>query len=212
MQNREFGQLRVTKTTLFLRIYLDIGPKAELANVLNSLSWEKRVIEKDLVENKSKIVYQKDVLEGLTGRIPVRLFESLKNTKVLKNVFDSTNFGVFQSLIGTDGNNLTRGLAYPVDLFKFNLELEEIPNMFANIPTGVDINADLFSNNSKLTNRGDLLGFAREYIGDIKIKSQINFRKLFANSPRIVNASYLFAVFDLDLKTKDRFFFIICLY
>ena len=36
---------------------------------------------------------------------------------------------------------------YPPDLFKFNTELTDIPNMFYNtvIPVGVDINSDLFS-------------------------------------------------------------------
>lgn len=41
---------------------------------------------------------------------------------------------------------------YPPDLFKFNIELTDIPNMFYNtaIPVGVDVNADLFSKLSNL--------------------------------------------------------------
>ena len=47
------------------------------------------------------------------------------------------------------------------------------------------------------------LNSSSKTIWDIEnLKSQINFRELFANSPRIVNASYLFAVFDLDAKDK----------
>jgi hypothetical protein len=43
---------------------------------------------------------------------------------------------------------------YPIDLFKNNVELINISDMFSdtNIPIGVDINSDLFINNTKLRN------------------------------------------------------------
>ena len=43
---------------------------------------------------------------------------------------------------------------YPPDLFKFNIELTDISNMFYNtaIPVGVDVNPDLFSKLSNLRN------------------------------------------------------------
>ena len=95
-----------------------------------------------------------NIIEGLVGRIPVRLFENLADTKILNSVFKDTNFGVFQGLIGTNTNLLVRGLAYPIDLFRHNVSLESIVNMFSgtNIPVGVDINSDIFAYNGALRN------------------------------------------------------------
>jgi hypothetical protein len=72
----------------------------------------------------------------------------------LNAVFENTYFDPFYGLRGTNANSLTRGLMYPPDLFKKNTELNIITNMFAGttIHVGVDINSDLFVNNSKLRN------------------------------------------------------------
>jgi len=69
-------------------------------------------------------------------------------------VFRNTYFDPFYGLRGTSTNSLIRGLMYPIDLFKNNIELVNISDMFAdtNIPIGVDINSDLFINNTKLRN------------------------------------------------------------
>lgn len=125
----------------------------------------------------------------------------------------NTNFGVFQGLIGTDANQLVRGIMYPIDLFKFNTLLEDIPNMFSGtyIPVGVDINSDLFAYNGRLRNISGLwantefdnrrYGVEQLYPKDLK-ESQINFTELFKASTRITNASNLFGVTDTNLKNK----------
>ena len=196
-------------TDLFRYCHAD----ATLENVLNSLSWKRREIEWDLAENKGKVVINDTILDGLVGRIPVRLFENLVDTKKLNGVFMNTNFGVFQGLIGTDANQLVRGIMYPIDLFKFNTSLEDIPNMFNGtyIPVGVDINSDLFAYNGRLRNISGLwantefdnrrYGVEQLYPEDLK-ESQINFTELFKASTRITNASNLFAVTDTNLKNK----------
>jgi hypothetical protein len=97
---------------------------------------------------------QTDNIQGLRGRIPVRLLTSLVDNTDLLSVFRNTYFDPFYGLRGTSTNSLIRGLMYPVDLFKNNVELTNISDMFSdtNIPIGVDINSDLFINNTKLRN------------------------------------------------------------
>jgi hypothetical protein len=47
-----------------------------------------------------------------------------------------------------------RGIKYPPDLLKNNVNLLEIPRLFSGtyLEVGVDINADLLSTNTQLTN------------------------------------------------------------
>lgn len=187
--------------------------EATLSGVLQSLQWKRKEIEWDLAENKGTIITLDDKLDGLTGRVPVRLFENLADSKILDSVFRDTNFGVFYGLVGTNTNNLTRGLAYPIDLFQFNIMLEEIPNMFfgTSIPVGVDVNRDLFKNNTNLKNIRGLWANSsfdlRRYGADALLESdlqeaQIDFNNLFLSSTRITNASNLFAVLDSNLKNR----------
>ena len=92
-----------------------------------------------------------DTIEGLRGRIPMRLLEELTSTTIIDGLFKSTNF---DSFVGLKGSDFTRGIAYPPDLLKYNVELTNFTSGFydTTIPVGVDINSDLFSNNSKLRN------------------------------------------------------------
>ena len=129
----------------------------------------------------------------------MRLLEELTSTTVIDGLFKSTNF---DSFVGLKGSDFTRGIAYPPDLLKYNVKLTNFTSGFydTTIPVGVDINSDLFSNNSKLRNISycwaNCTFDKRAYNADgtQTIYPQINFSQLCVNNPRISNASNLFAV------------------
>ena len=178
--------------------------EANLSGVLKDLSWKERIIEVDPQTNIGRVILTENV-QGLLGRIPVKLFDSLTENTEFNAVFEDTNFDPFYGLRGIDANNLTRGLMYPPDLFKRNIELLNITNMFANttIPVGVDINSDLFMSNLKLRN---VSGTWANCIFDKRLYNyesppgnaidypQIDFNEIFRANIRITNASNLFAV------------------
>ena len=185
---------------------------ATLSNVLNNLSWYERIVEVDPATNKGVVVLTNNV-QGLSGRIPAKLLNTLTENTALLSVFENTHFDPFYGLRGTDANNLIRGLMYPTDLFKYNTELLDISNMFARtrIPVGVDINSDLFINNKKLKNISSLWSNCyfdkRLYNYEVAppnatYYSQINFVNIFKTNIRITNASNLFAVNDLTDSNK----------
>ena len=137
--------------------------------------------------------------DGMIGRIPCRLFESLKDNTKLLGVFKDTRFCAFVNL---QGDTFTRGIKYPPDLFKYNTSLEDITNMFSNtiIEVGVDINSNLFANNPNLKIISgvwnncifDKRGYNAD--GTQEIYPQIDFINIFKNNTKISNASSLFGV------------------
>lgn len=149
-----------------------------------------------------------DEWDGMVGRIPCKLFESLVDNTRLVGVFRNTRFCAFVNL---QGQSFTRGIKYPPDLFKYNKALEEVSNMFAQtvIEVGVDVNSDLFANNTNLrTISGcwsDCEFDKRAYKADgtSEIYPQFDFENLFKNNTRITNASSLFAVANIT-DTKVR--------
>lgn len=126
------------------------SPVCTLTNVLSSLTWKATTLEMNEATG-DYLVITTDTLEGIRGRIPMRLLEELTSTTIIDGLFRSTNF---DSFVGLKGSDFTRGIAYPPDLLKYNVELTNFTNSFydTTIPVGVDINSDLFSNNSKLRN------------------------------------------------------------
>ncbi len=186
--------------------------EADLSGVLEHLSWKENIIEVDPVTGRGQVV-QTDNIQGLRGRIPVRLFTSLVDNTDLLSVFRNTYFDPFYGLRGTSTNSLIRGLMYPIDLFKNNIELTNISDMFAdtNIPIGVDINSDLFINNTKLRNISRVWSNcsfdkrAWDYETEPMNPSyypQIDFINIFRANIRITNASNLFAVTDIISGNK----------
>lgn len=145
--------------------------------------------------------------DGLIGRLPCKIFEALKTTPALKKVFADLYFCAFVNLQGT---TFTRGIKYPIDLFKYNLRLEDITGIFFNtqIEVGVDVNSDLFANNTNLRIVSDIWGNCkfdkRAYKADgtEEIHPQFNYVELFKNNTKIVNASGLFAVSGIDLSKE----------
>lgn len=182
------------------------APSCTLSSILNDLSWNKKELQENLETGAINIV-ESSIVEGLVGRIPVKLFESLKTSTKFDGVFKNTNFEAF---VGLKSNTLERGIMYPPDLFKFNTELTDIPNMFYNtsIPVGVDVNPDLFSKLSNLRNVSSVwsncIFDSRRYNAEsvISDQPQINFNQLFAYNLRITNASGLFGVFIIDNKQR----------
>lgn len=148
-----------------------------------------------------------DNWDGMVGRIPCKLFESLVDNKVLNSVFEETRFCAFVNL---QGDTFTRGIKYPPDLFKYNTALEDITGMFAltEIEVGVDVNSNLFEHNPNLkiisevwmNCRFDKRAYNAD--GTSETYSQFDFDNIFKNNTRITNASNLFAVTGLTNETK----------
>lgn len=186
--------------------------EATLSGVLNSLSWYEHIVVVDPVTGKGSIRTTNNI-QGLRGRIPVRLFKSLVDNTEFNSVFSNTKFDAFYGLRGTNANNLTRGIAYPPDLLQNNVELTDIPNLFSNtvIPIGVDINSDLFKNNIKLKNISSVWSNcifdkrpynAESFSPDQVYYPQIDFVNIFKYNIKITNASNLFAVTDIVRDNK----------
>lgn len=180
-----------------------------LNEVLNSLTWYKRVFFKDDSTDRITVAMDTSIIEGLTGRMPAKLFDSLTTSESFIGVFNNTNFDPYYGLRGTPSNKIERGLMYPIGMFKWNISLKGVSELFSNtvIPVGVDINPDLFSTNTDLRNISrmwaDTTFDSRDYAKGIETKyPQIDFSSIFANNARITDASGLFAVSDSTDQTK----------
>jgi hypothetical protein len=181
--------------------------EATLSNVLKDLSWYENIIVIDQATGKGSIQTTNNI-QGLRGRIPVKLFQSLVDNTDFNLVFNNSKFDAFYGLRGTTTTNLIRGLMYPPDLLNYNTELINIPGLFSNttIPIGVDINSDLFKRNLKLKNISSLWSnckfdkrpYNAEYFAPDQVYySQIDFENIFKHNIKITNASNLFAITDI---------------
>ena len=124
---------------------------ADLSDVLSNLNWYRNEIVIDDLTGKYS-VNTTNILNGLFGRIPSKLLNSLTGSTTFNGIFKNTHFDAFVGLRGTSSLSLIRGIAYPEDLFTYNTALVNISDMFYNtiIPVGVDINSNLFSKLSEL--------------------------------------------------------------
>ena len=178
-----------------------------LSEVLSGLTW----IENKVTINDATLegtVGPGTKIEGLRGRIPVKLFQSLVTSSKFDGVFKNTYFDAFIGLQGMNTNNLIRGIMYPPDLLKYNSALTDIPNLFSGttIPVGVDINTDLFFKLPSLKVINNLWSNckfdSRPYNSSeifSGIYSQFSFIDLFKYNTKITNASGLFAVINTGL-------------
>ena len=173
---------------------------ATLAGVLKDLNWNKSSKSTDAQTGISTIVSTSEV-EGLFGRIPVRLLEALSNNKEFDSVFSNTRFEPFVGL-KRNGLEFVRGIMFPPDLFRYNSEITILTSMFNNIviPVGVDINSDLLYGNSKLYSIAGMFSNCQfnkrmsiAYI-DTLLTTQISY-DMFKYNLKLVNASSLFAVY-----------------
>ena len=190
---------------------------ATLNGVLRDLNWPKHILKENLSTGIKEIAVASSVnpvtginepiIEGLKGRIPMRLFEDLKTSTKFDGVFQDTRFDAF---VGLNSNTLVRGIMFPPDLLEYNIALLEIPDLFNNIkiPVGVDVNSNIFFSLGNVNNVSQVFAncqFNRQMhalsIDEAdNIYPQINFMTLFKYNQRIVNASALFATY---LYTKD---------
>ena len=155
------------------------------------------------------------IIEGLRGRIPMRLLETLTTSTKFDGVFKNTRFDAF---IGLNSETLVRGLMFPPDLLRYNTALMEIPNLFDNIrfPIGVDINSNLFYNLVNLTNISQVFAncqfnkeqHALSIEAANNIYPQIDFINLFRYNQRLNNVSGLFANYMFDANYPRGLHFI----
>lgn len=153
--------------------------------------------------------------DGLKGRIPCKLFyDNIQNT-IFKNVFKDLEFSAFINFDSYKFNTLhvpysqCRGIKFPPDLLKNNVNLNEVEGLFngITIEVGVDINSDLLSTNVNLTNVSSLfrnIQFAEyNYYGVTEGNNpQIDFVNMFKNCSELQNVSYLFSVDKTDDYTR----------
>ena len=179
-----------------------------LINTLQGLTWQKQILVLNDETGDYSVQIAEDesgnkIYEGLKGRIPVRLFESLTETTKMTDVFRNTRFDAF---VGLQGTTFTRGIMYPPDLFKYNVALTDITGMFmgTRIPVGVDVNTDLFATLVELRVVSNVWSDcifdnrpynAESFTPDQLIYSQMNFANLFDTNTKLTNASGLFAVY-----------------
>jgi hypothetical protein len=167
----------------------------DLSGILQDLSWNVNTIE--LSDKGTYQLVTKDEVEGLTGRLPMRLFESLTSATSLAGVLQSVQYEPF---VGLNPSTETRGIMYPPDLFKHNTSLTDVSSCLAgrDIVYGCDINADLFENNTKLSSISSLWADCdfdgRSYESDTKGENpQITWTMFKANT-MLKDCSYLFSV------------------
>lgn len=186
--------------------------EANLSGVLSGLSWYEKTVEIDPSTGKGILVTTSN-RQGLQGRIPVKLFQSLVDNTEFRAVFKDTQFYPFYGLRGTNTSSLTRGLMYPPDLLQYNTELLNVSELFVNtiIPVGVDVNADLFKRNLKLRNVSSCWLNCTFDKRPYKVESlpenptyypQFDFSNLFKSNIKITNAANLFAV--TTIGNNDR--------
>ena len=177
-----------------------------LSGILSNLTWNQNVVEFDTASS-SYIIKQTDKIEGMTGRIPMKLLSSLPNKTSFKELFRYSNFEPF---IGYNGLTKKRGVMYPKDLFELNTALKDVTSCFEGtiIPVGVDINSGLFTNNvnlEKIDAAWSNCGFDnRDYngIGVGTKNSQFDFVNIFINKNKIKSAAGLFQVTITDPLKK----------
>lgn len=170
-------------------------------DILNFLNWKENILVENLETGAITIESTKNI-EGMRGRIPARLFDSLVDSQSFNKVFFNTHFTPF---VGLNSLTFERGIMYPPKMFANNIELINLTSIFddTNIYVGTDINDDLFVNNINLKNVSGMFSNCkfdnRKYNADDlnendKIHPQIKFQELFKTNIKITNASNLFAV------------------
>lgn len=187
--------------------------KCRFAGVLSGIQWKQTILEEDQATG-IKTVVETNIREGLFGRIPMKLFESLVDLTVMDSVFKGLYLEAF---IGFTGSTFERGLLYPTDLFKYNVNLTELISTFENthMHVGCDINPELFSSLVELRKAEQV--WANCYFdkraynaeGTQEIHGQVPFSAIFGNQTRLSSVSGLFAVTGYDVGEAVKGLFII---
>lgn len=177
-----------------------------LSGILNDLFW----VENTLTTNSStgyKSIVTGSKIEGILGRIPMRLLESLTSSTEFDNIFSNTYFDAFVSPSGTSATAITTGLMYPPDLFQYNTSLTKLSGVFSNtLLYDSCMIGNIFSNLTLLTNISkmwsDCTFSNMNYSTDISATfNPIDFANIFINNKKITDASGLFQVSDSSKTT-----------
>lgn len=171
----------------------------DLSEVLSDLTWYKNTVVNEIVTPDTTAV------EGLLGRIPAKIFNSLTQSTVFNGVFKDTNFDPYVGFRSQPSD--IRGIMYPTELFRYNTKLVSVPNMFYNttIPVGIDVNTNLFEPLINLTNVSNCWANcifdkrpynASSFPSGTVYCAQFDFEKLFKYNPLIQSASGLFAAYN----------------
>lgn len=157
-RDREIGYQNYMFPADYLRY---CSPESDLQGAFSGLSYTTSVISTDDEGVNTLNVGSKD---GLVGRLPCKLFEELTDSTKFVSVFAGLNFCAFVNFNSYKFNTprypaaQCRGIKYPPDLLKHNVNLLSIEGLFQNtyIEVGVDINSDLLINNTQLTDVSSL--------------------------------------------------------
>ena len=180
------------------------------SGVLSDLNWLENVLEVDEQSGVKKVVQTENV-EGLRGRMPVKIFDSLVDNTTLSRVFENTRFEAF---VGLQGATFTRGIVYPPGLLKYNTALTDVSGLFkgTSIPVGTDIATDLFSSCVNLRTVSEVWSNCtfdpRDYVaeGVNRDNPQLDFGNIFKVNTRITNAASLFAVTTMEMAATGLYF------
>lgn len=184
--------------------------ECSLQGALSGINRRKTILIKDEATGLFQIDKNQtsDVIEGLVGRIPCKIFEDLKDNVSLDGAFQNIHVAAYINHYvfydrATMTSTLIRGVKFPYDLFENNLKLQSVANIFSGVTfeVGVDINPDLFVNNINLQNVSGTFSYCyfdtRDYLNDnITVTSgnnnQIPCEQLFIKNEILTNVSNLF--------------------
>jgi hypothetical protein len=185
---------------------------ADLNYKVNILAYDSSTGKYSVDNNNSKgYIYLdtdekfKSYYDGVFGRVPAKLFESLVKNKSLIGVFRNTRFCAYINLLVNTDYSTIRGYKYPLDMLDYNSYLEDASYMFTKtvIETGVDINPILFNNCLNLKNIShmwaDCIFHNQDYVSGTATKySNFKFEdstspQIFSNNKYITNGSGLFS-------------------
>lgn len=153
------------------------------------------------------------IKDGLVGRLPCKLFESLSNNTKFNSVFAGLGFCAFVNFKSYKLNqgypaSQCRGIKYPPDLLKNNTNLLSIEGLFQNtfIEVGVDVNPDLLANNTKLTDVSslfkDVLFNEQDYLDANEGENPQISWNMFSGCTELQNVSRLFEVSNIRDQNK----------
>ena len=170
---------------------------------------------KDLVSTDYGRTLVDGAMQGLIGRLPCKLFSNNINNTKFDSVFKDlsycafVNFNSYKFNVLRENASDCRGIKFPPDLLVNNIRLTDISNLFYGlyVETGVDINENLLTYNTALTNVSGLFRNITlseyDYYGMTNGNNpQIPISNLFITCTELQNVSNLFAVDDPEANDK----------
>lgn len=198
-RDREVGYQNYMFPADYLRY---CSPTSTLSGAFQGLTYITKILQ---TSDEGINTLDSGVKDGLVGRLPCKLLEDLSNSTKFSNTFAGLNFCAFVNFNSYKFNHgysaqECRGMKFPPDLLKNNINLTSIEGLFQsiNIEVGVDINSDLLVNNTQLINISslfkDVLFSEQDYLGaEYGSNPQISF-SMFSTCSELQDVSRLFEV------------------